>query len=110
MEGKPNEIAARWAAALPAGSLVHSAAADASYLNVFLNPTLLLSSVLSDVLTKKQSYGNFTFGAGKKIYCEYSSPNIAKPFHAGHLRSTVRQCVHRGRRVLMLLSLLRARR
>jgi arginyl-tRNA synthetase len=45
--------------------------------------------VLKEVITKGDTFGHSTLGAGKTVLVEFSSPNIAKPFHAGHLRSTI---------------------
>lgn len=45
--------------------------------------------VLYDVRRQTESYGSSSIGQGKKVIVEYSSPNIAKPFTVGHLRSTI---------------------
>ena len=59
------------------------------YLNFFINKELLVKEVLKEIDDKKEMYGSSDIGNGKNIIVEYSSPNIAKPFHIGHLRTTV---------------------
>ena len=68
---------------------VQSAEALNGYLNIRLDPAYLSSHVLAAVLEKKEKYGAPTVGCGKKVVLDYSSPNVAKPFHIGHLGTTV---------------------
>ena len=59
------------------------------YLNFKVNKTGLSESVLSEILSKGKNYGESETGAGKTVCIDYSSVNIAKPFHIGHLSTTV---------------------
>ena len=58
------------------------------YLNFYINKKDLAKEVLTEI-NKTKNYGATNVGKGKNIIVEYSSPNIAKPFHIGHLRTTV---------------------
>lgn len=59
------------------------------YLNFFLDKTEFLSGAVSEILSKREAFGHSDTGEGKTVLVEYSSPNIAKPFHVGHLFTTV---------------------
>lgn len=59
------------------------------YLNFFINPQAVMKAVFEEIDEKKEKYGSSNIGEGKNVVVEYSSPNIAKPFHIGHLRTTL---------------------
>ncbi len=60
-----------------------------AYVNMFINREDFSKEVLKEVLEKGDEYGRSNVGEGRPVIVEFSSPNIAKPFHIGHIRSTV---------------------
>ena len=65
------------------------------YINFYVNKLLQIEELLKEISVKKE-YGKSDFGKGKNVIVEYSSPNIAKPFHIGHLRTTlIGNCLYR---------------
>ena len=68
---------------------VESAENVNGYLNMRIKGADLISRVLPEILEKGDKYGAPCFGEGKTVVLDYSSPNVAKPFHIGHLGTTV---------------------
>ena len=59
------------------------------YLNFFVSKEEIVKTTINKFKLQKENYGKSEIGKGKTVIVEYSSPNIAKPFHIGHLKTTI---------------------
>ena len=89
MRRAPNQIAQELAEQLRGDSRFSDVRNVNAYVNFFLNRERLTSDVVREVLKEGKKYGGSDLGKGQKVIVEFSSPNIAKPFHIGHIRTTV---------------------
>ena len=59
------------------------------YINFRIDKGVLAKTVISEIISEGDQYGNRNIGEGKNVIVEFSSPNIAKPFHVGHAFTTI---------------------
>ena len=92
----PAQIADELKGKIESNDIFNSVDSVAGFLNFTINQEHFVKTVLSEILSKGLDYGRADIGNGKKTIVEYSSVNIAKPFHMGHIRSTmIGESLHR---------------
>ncbi len=88
LRSAPNLIAKDLASKIVPDPIIASARSEGAYLNLFLNRANATEQVLGEIRDAPESFGRRDLGNGRTLVLDFSAPNIAKPFHFGHLRST----------------------
>ncbi|MBT6995173.1 arginine--tRNA ligase [Candidatus Woesearchaeota archaeon] len=89
MRKSPNVIAEELVGKIKLSKIFFRVVNEGPYLNFFVDKKLYSESLIKEILSEKGNYGKNKIGKSKNVVVEYSSPNIAKSFGIGHLRSTL---------------------
>ncbi|MCG8541073.1 MAG: arginine--tRNA ligase [Clostridia bacterium] len=84
----PNQIAKDIVDSIGAKELFEKITIAGAYINFIINKEIFARTVIEEVIKKGDMFGSSEIGGGKTVIVEFSSTNIAKPFHIGHIRST----------------------